>query len=115
VNILWVENHPHFARLAARSFLAGHEVRVVPSLAEARTALAASRFDVVLVDYDLDDGKGTEFVREVSRLPDRPRLVACSSHDDGNQALLNAGVDAVCSKMRFAEITALLGGWSTTG
>ena len=31
MNLLWVENHATFARTAARSFLAGHAVTVVPT------------------------------------------------------------------------------------
>ena len=108
MRILWVENHPHFARMAGRAFLAGHAVTVVPSLSAARQALADSAFDVILVDYDLDDGKGTELVRWLRTLPESPPVVATSSHDDGNEALRAAGADAVCGKMRFAEIGCVL-------
>ncbi len=108
MDILWVENHPQFARIAARQFLAGHAVTVVPSLAEALAALAAGPFDAVLIDYDLDDGKGDELVRELCVKPGRPRLVATSSHEEGNRALLAAGADAVCGKLRFAQIAEVL-------
>jgi DNA-binding NarL/FixJ family response regulator len=114
VNILWVENHPQFARLAIRRFLAAHAVTVVPSLSAARAALAAGRFDAVLVDFDLDDGKGDELVRDLQQSRGGPWVVATSSHEAGNRALTEAGADAVCAKMQFAQIGAVLVGLAGT-
>jgi hypothetical protein len=62
----------------------------------------------VLVDFDLDDGKGEELVRELVASVGRPLIVATSSHADGNTALLHAGADAVCGKLEFARIPGLL-------
>jgi DNA-binding response OmpR family regulator len=107
MQLLWVENHSHFVRFA-RPFLAGCAVTVVPSLAAARAALAKARFDVVLVDFDLDDGKGAELVRELVAIAGRPLIVATSSHADGNAALLQAGADAACGKLEFAGLAGLL-------
>ena len=73
MNVLWVENHATFVRRTL-SFLAGHAVTVVPSLAGARAALGRGTFDAVLVDFDLDDGKGVELVRELHTRPGRPLL-----------------------------------------
>jgi DNA-binding response OmpR family regulator len=108
MNILWVENHASFARIAVRRFLAGHSVTVVPSLAEARAALTANTFAVVLIDYDLDDGKGDELVRELRGVQNGPRIVATSSHDEGNRLLVEAGAHAVCGKMQFGRIADVL-------
>ena len=108
MTILWVENHAQFARIAMRQFLTGHTVTIVPSLVEAQAALKVNTFAVVLVDYDLDDGKGDELVRELRQRPDGPRVVATSSHDEGNRLLVVAGADAVCSKMRFSGIEEVL-------
>jgi CheY-like chemotaxis protein len=80
----------------------------VPSLGAARIALAGALFDAVLLDYDLDDGKGTELLAVVRELQPIPLVVATSSHVTGNQALMDAGADAVCPKARFAEIAAVL-------
>jgi DNA-binding response OmpR family regulator len=93
MELLWVENHPQFTRFA-RPFLAEYSVTIVPSLAAARAALGQTRFDMVLVDFDLDDGKGTELVRELVAGTGRPLIVATASHADGNTALLQAGADA---------------------
>lgn len=108
MRVLWVENHAVFARLAQRQFLAAHEVTVVPSIEEAKRALASGTFDAVLVDYDLDDGKGSMLVELVCQSPNRPIVLAASSHDEGNKLLLAAGADACCPKLRFDQIEAVL-------
>jgi CheY-like chemotaxis protein len=108
MRLLWVENHAVFVRVAGRQFLADHDVTVVPSLAAARDALLSAAFDAVLLDYDLDDGKGAELIESIRAVPRPPRIVAVSAHADGNEALRAAGADAVCSKTRFAEIGAVL-------
>lgn len=108
VRLLWVENHAIFVRMAGRQFLATHDLTVVPSIAAARDALAADRYDIILLDYDLDDGKGVELIGFIRQLPVRVAVVAASSHADGNAALLAAGADAVCPKARFADIGRVL-------
>jgi DNA-binding response OmpR family regulator len=110
MKVLWVENHAQFARLAVRTFLAAHAVTVVPSLADARRALAEGTFEAVLVDFDLDDGKGSELVGALRRNPVRPWVVAASAHEAGNAALREAGADAVCGKLEFARIAEVIEG-----
>jgi hypothetical protein len=89
-------------------------VTVVPSLGAAREALGKVEFGVVLVDFDLDDGKGTELGRELVVEPRRPFVVAVSAHADGNAALVAAGADAACGKMEFARIADILRTRTTT-
>ena len=91
MKILYVENQEVFAANVTRQFLSRHEVTVVPSIAAARQARVAGVFDLLLVDYDLDDGKGDTFVREVRALDYRILIVGVSSHDEGNAALHRAG------------------------
>ena len=110
MNILYLENHGVFAEQVIRQFLAAHRVMVVPSLAAARTSLASGAYDLVLSDYDLDDGKGEEFVRECRAALPRLPIIAVSSHEAGNAALLRAGASAVCSKMEFHHIEQVIGG-----
>ena len=57
MKILFVENHPIFAKQVINCFLSEHEVTVVPSLAAARVNLDKGHYEIILVDYDLDDGK----------------------------------------------------------
>lgn len=109
VRILFVENHQVFARTVVTAFLDAHEVVIRPSIEAARVAIEAERtFDVVLVDYDLDDGKGDALVRMLRRRGYDGRVIAASAHEEGNAALMRAGADAVCRKSDFARIGALL-------
>jgi DNA-binding NarL/FixJ family response regulator len=108
MRLLWVENHAVFVRVAGKQFLSAHAVTVAGSLAEARDYLAKQTFDVVLLDYDLDDGKGTSLFASLAELPNRPLVIAASAHQDGNEALLQAGADTVCPKGQFDEIDAVI-------
>ena len=47
----------------------------------ARQALADQSFDVLLVDYDLDDGKGDELVKELRASAKAVTVIGVSSHD----------------------------------
>ena len=104
VNILYLENHAVFAEQVTRQFLAAHRVTVVPGLSAARSALASGSYDLIISDYDLDDGKGEEFVRECHAAHPSLPIIAASSHDAGNAALVKAGASAVCGKMEFDHI-----------
>ena len=108
LRILYVENHPVFAANVISQFLSQHSVTVAPSLAEARRVLAAGSFDLLLVDYDLDDGKGDALVNEVHASGKAVPVIGVSSHDEGNTALLRAGAVAVCSKMQFDRIPSVI-------
>jgi CheY-like chemotaxis protein len=109
MNILYVENQMVFAENVKQQFLSRHSVIIVPSLSAARQMLqSGSPFDLVLVDYDLDDGKGDELVRTLRLSGNPPVIIAVSSHDEGNAALTRAGAAAVCSKMEFDKIQAVI-------
>jgi DNA-binding response OmpR family regulator len=108
MKILFVENHSIFAKQVISCFLSAHEVTVVPSLAIARINLKSNHYDVVLVDYDLDDGKGAELIRELRKQGSALRMIGVSAHENGNTALLQAGADAICSKMNFDHIQEIL-------
>ncbi len=104
LDILFVENHSVFARTVIDAFLAEHAVEVVASIAAASEAFARREYDVALVDFDLDDGKGDEFVARVRASGSGMLLIGVSSHAAGNGALLRAGADATCAKLDFAQI-----------
>jgi CheY-like chemotaxis protein len=108
MRLLWVENHASFVRIAGKQFLAAHALTVVPSLAAAKAVLTAETFDAVLLDYDLDDGKGADLITFIRQLPTVPGIIATSSHEDGNAALMAAGANAVCAKAKFATIESVL-------
>ena len=104
MKVLYAKNDGVFAAVVVSEFLADHDVTVVPTIRQAIARAATESFDAVLVDYDLDDGKGTSIVRAVRSHGFRGRIVAVSSHEPGNAALREAGADAVCSKLAFAHI-----------
>lgn len=109
LQLLMVEDNAAFAGVVTREFLSQHEVTLVPGLAAARVKLRdSSSFDAVLVGYDLEDGKGDELVRELVSSGFRGRIVAISSHERGNAALIDAGGHVACPKGQFAGIAAVL-------
>lgn len=108
MKILFVENHSIFAKQVINCFLSEHSVTVISSIAAARSDLTTNKYDVLLVDYDLDDGKGDELIHELRNQNSKLRIIGVSAHDRGNKALLEAGADAICSKMNFDHIQEIL-------
>jgi DNA-binding response OmpR family regulator len=108
MRILFVDNHPEFTAVVRSALLSKHEVVILPTVAAARVAAEASSFDIALVDYDLDDGKGDEFVRWARATFERLPIVAVSARADGNAAPVRAGADRVCAKAEFATIGSVL-------
>lgn len=108
MKILFVDNHPEFASTVIGCFLREDDVVVVPTVAAAKEHVQASSFDVVLVDYDLDDGMGDEFLRWLRAIDANAKVVAVSARDLGNEALVAAGANSVCSKTSFVRIQSIL-------
>ncbi len=108
MNILYVENHPVFAETVTRQFLSKHSVTVVASLSSARQALANAVFDLLLVDYDLDDGKGDQLLKELKAAENPAIVIGVSSHDEGNAALLEAGAVSICNRINFDRIQTVI-------
>lgn len=108
MNILFVESHAVFAKTVISQFLSRHTVTVAPGVADARRRLETAKFDLLLVDYDLDDGKGAVLLREIQATDKATPAIGVSSHDEGNEALLRAGAVAVCSKMHFDRIQGII-------
>jgi len=76
-----VQAHPRLALVAQAR-----------TLAEARAAVAAHRFDVLLVDLGLPDGNGTQLIREVTR--DRPEVDIMVCTVFGDEAHVLASIEA---------------------
>ncbi|HEX2685097.1 MAG TPA: response regulator [Kofleriaceae bacterium] len=109
MRVLFVEDHRVFAETVASQFLASHHVDIMESVATARLAAAADPpYDVMLIDYDLPDGKGTEVLRHLRAARFRGRIVAVSSKDEGNQELRTAGAHAICKKPELHRIATVL-------
>ncbi|MBC8010264.1 MAG: response regulator [Burkholderiales bacterium] len=99
MRILYVEDNPLDAALASRELARAtpsHQVEVAPSLAAAWLTLARPEpFDLALVDLDLPDGTGIEFVIGVrSRGLPLPLVMLTGSGDERSAvAALKAGAD----------------------
>lgn len=108
MKILLVENHQNFAKAVIAEFLSEHQVDLVSSIAAAKEHLKTNSYDVIMSDYDLDDGKGDELVSYLRSIGCDIPVVAISSHDRGNQAIMTAGGTDICCKMKFRGINQVL-------
>lgn len=93
LSVLLVDDHPLFAdamqiRLSDEPDLL--PVRAVYSAAQVRRALAAQRFDVVVLDFVLEDEVATSLIGEIKQTQDPPAVLVLSGSRD-----VDAIVDAV--------------------
>ncbi len=96
-HILHVEDDADLANLV-RVLLGGRaELTVAPTIEAARHALAAGRFDLVLLDLSLPDGRGEELLSEVGATP-----VVIFTGQEADEALLKR-VNAVLVKSRVSD------------
>ena len=122
VSILSVEDEA-LNRALLREVLARdaslREARLIEAatLAEARAALAADRFYLLILDMHLPDGNGLEIARELQARPNRPAILVLSANvqDEHQRAATEAGADAFVGKpfripALIQEITRLLSG-----
>ncbi len=65
-------------------------------------------FDVILIDYDLDDGKGDTLIKKIRQNNLPLKIIGVSAHDYGNTELSQAGADSICSKMNFRYINEVI-------
>jgi DNA-binding response OmpR family regulator len=108
MRILFVENHEVFATTVISQFLADPEVDVVPTARQAHEAIERGGHDAVLVDFDLDDGKGADLVAQIRRRGLTLKVIGVSAHEQGNAAPRDAGADAICAKLEFHRIAEVL-------
>ena len=109
MKILFVENHQTFGEIVRDRFLSDHSVTIVPSIEQAVPHIDEHPYDLVLVDYDLDDGKGDQVVRFARTKHPEIKIIGVSSHEQGNESLLFAGANCICSKLEFDNIASVIG------
>jgi DNA-binding response OmpR family regulator len=82
--VLLVEDSPAVGDLVSHVLdAAGYEVVHVPSVAEALAALADRRFDVVIADLRLPDGRGEEIIEAArARSAQLPIVVTTGEAED---------------------------------
>jgi diguanylate cyclase (GGDEF)-like protein/PAS domain S-box-containing protein len=99
LRVLLIEDESPHAELVRRAFdqRGGVELRVVQSLEEGRVAAAASPPDLIIADYLLPDGKGTDLLPLDGTEPPTP-LVIMTSHGDEQlavEALKRGAIDYI--------------------
>lgn len=104
MKILYIENHDIFAETVAKIFLSKYEVNIVPTVLLAKKLLSEGHYDIALIDYDLDDGKGDEIASWIRLHYPSIKIIATSSHAEGNEKIKTAGADEICAKDNFANI-----------
>ena len=103
-----VEDHPDFRFLMAALLDQEADLEVVAqagSLAEARSQAAAVGHDVAVLDLELPDGNGAEFIGELRDANDGVGvLVLSASLDLGNlRRATEAGADEILDKLTPSE------------
>ena len=104
IRVALVDDHQLIADLVERSLEREpgrfEFVGNAPRLAEVPTLLRQAAADVVLVDYSLPDGRGSDVLRLVRRAWPRARLVLFSGHTEPDilHEAIAAGADGILAK-----------------
>ncbi len=86
--ILGVDDDPGMQRVLSRTLAPPYEVELARTSAEARQRLERGRFDVALVDIQLDDGDGYRLCREIrERSPETDVILITGSHSEPDEKL----------------------------
>lgn len=104
MRILLVESHQTFAHVVVSAFLKDHEVVIRSLVMDAQHEFDIGGFDVVMVDYDLPDFKGSELVKYIRKSGYEIPIIGISAKDEANDLLLAAGASEICNKMQFDRI-----------
>ena len=102
--VMLVDDHPDFRDLLATLLEGQPDLEVVAqagSMAEARVAAAAARFDVVVLDLGLPDGNGADLIGELREAsPGGAVLVMSASlHPANIERAMREGADEVLDKL----------------
>ena len=83
-----------FLRMSLRKYTDSVDITHTSLIGDAVTVLEDERFDVVLLDLNLPDGRGSECVEKIHEADELVPIVVLSGHDDEDFAvdILNQGV-----------------------
>ena len=83
-----------FLRMSLRKYTDSVDITHTSLIRDAVTTLENERFDVVLLDLNLPDGRGAECVEKIHKADELVPIVVLSGHDDEDFAveILNQGV-----------------------
>lgn len=108
VRILIVDDHP-LIRDGLKSRLSSHEDWTVCGEAEMQSdaiRLVREKLPhVVIVDLSLKNGNGLQLIKQIAALPDAPRTLVCSMHDENlyAQRAIQAGALGFLHKQQASE------------
>lgn len=89
MRVLVVDDDQHVVRALSRMVrLLGHTANVATSVRAATTVLGQETFDVVLLDFQLDDGTALDLVTVCRALHPVPRMIAITGAALGRDAFL---------------------------
>jgi PAS domain S-box-containing protein len=85
---LVVEDDGDTARLLKRILERRFPIRadVAADTSTARQKMSGERFDIITLDYMLPDGRGLDFLQEITSLDDHPRVIMVTGHGDEETA-----------------------------
>lgn len=89
----------------------GYKVKVANTLKEAYTSFKEYAFSIVLLDLNLPDGSGFDFLKWLNRLNSRSKVIINSAFDDEEERerARNMGVEHFLSKPTdFKKISSVL-------
>lgn len=101
MRILIVEDEPHLGTaVQERVRQAGHTVDWFTTLDDARAALAAVRYDCLLLDLGLPDGSGRTLLREIRNTPSPMAILITTAEDQISERIagLSDGADDYLAK-----------------
>jgi two-component system chemotaxis response regulator CheY len=100
--LLIVDDEASMRKLYSRVFSSGgYAVSMAASLAEAMELAAANAFDLIITDFNLGDGEGTELIRELKKSGRPAKVVLISGSLTGEELLETAarhGIQACFEK-----------------
>ena len=112
MRLLLIEDNERFAALLKRGLAAaGFVVDVLPTAAEARAALSANRFEIVVLDLGLPDADGLDILNEMRRERDATPvliLTARGSLKDRVNGLGSGADDYLVKPFALEELVARL-------
>jgi DNA-binding NtrC family response regulator len=85
----------------------GYEAIGASTLEEARESLSYGKADIVLLDVEFPDGRGTTLLEETATMPDRPPIILITAYGDIDmavEAMKNGAHDFLQKPIRLASL-----------
>lgn len=96
--ILIIEDEMELSSLLKRFLIKRHyEVTCAETLTKAMLLLQTASFDTIILDNNLPDGKGIDFIPTINMIQNNPKIIAMSAIGVGEEAL-KAGASVYIEK-----------------